>query len=373
MGFSQLSQSDLAKYGFTEKDKRTYGELKDSAHTYLENILANVSEKNKVAICLVDIQNDFTRKAYRGTAGESVEGKLYVEGGEKTILSNMALLEALDERLTVIRPDIRENISVLVTMDAHRTNREKGSVGALELSILAEKYPDTWPTVRTTEIQELKPINPAENSFGEHCIVGTPGADIAAPIEALLAEVAQKVEVIRFGKINFDATQAGMELRAGVKLSESEGADIYAENPRTFVEVAKKFNNITFTGICGEVCVQQSAEGTKKALPEVSVNVLGSLSHYLTSDNVARVMESYAGLKINPVLLNGKESSNALSCGDPAGLGKALDNFIKGGAESTAVSSSTLHNLYKPAIGEVPYTQTADNLAGVVRANCNVM
>lgn len=276
-------QDDKARRYFDKANEvlnRIYGTgqfepLKQALKTILADALKSLKKDEKLAITLIDIQNDFTLEQF----------SLYAPHGETTILHNMALLDAILE-LHQENPIIIKQLDIITTQDAHRIDRTFDDKEAL---IFAKTYSiDQMKNLVEHEQMELKPLNPAENSYGLHCMIGSIGAAIARTIEKRLHLLSlRSFNIHRFGKINFSAPEAGMRLLDGIDISNPCYRDpthsIYPDVTESFLDFFKKqsFKSIYITGICGNVCVQQAAEGIKANLPETSIQVIDACVHYL--------------------------------------------------------------------------------------------
>ncbi len=353
MILGNISPNILTKMGFGQKNQQVYAELKSAGKMYLQKLLKDASPTNMVALLLVDIQNDFTRKNYLHD-GKNIAGRLYVPGGESTILTNMALLEALIEMFPTLSAEQQKGFGIVVTQDAHRPYRTAATAGGDELDTLQSTYTDA-KKIREGEVEELMPSNPVAGRFGRHCLVGTPGADIATPVEQLLAVLSEAgVSVDRFGKINFDASAAGMLLKKGVKMSNSANENIYfrqdSKSGLSFVDYMSKFARIVATGICGDVCVKQTVEGLASKVDGQSITVLAEPSHYLPIPNaVADTKSSFQGKGIAYKSLTGKEASNAVQW--TGNVGAFLDKFA--GLNEQVVGKPRLFSeLLEPAADE---------------------
>lgn len=221
-----------------------------------------------MAITLVDIQNDFVLDGFA----------LYAPGGERVVLSNMALLDALCQ-LIQENPDVANKFEIVTSQDAHSVERSDTD---LDIKIMEQSTYGKQQTQAAVN-EEQKELT---EDFGLHCIKGTIGAAIAQPIEHRLAKLqAHNVLIYRFGKINFSGPKAGMLLREGANLADPTLLDpaysIYHEDGTTYLDFfnSKKYLEVLVTGICGNICVQQAAEG----LAEVGhqITILDPAVHYL--------------------------------------------------------------------------------------------
>lgn len=249
-----------AMYGVTLKE-----ELK-------KIILNKLDEQSQLAILLVDLQNDFVLPGFA----------LYVPDGENTVISNMALLDAVTE-LVISFPELCHRIEIITSQDAHVYQRNNISP---DVQTLIECYGDEHlRRILQIEYNELLDLSPENGQYGLHCLCGTIGAAIAQPIGIRLSHLQQKIAIYRFAKINFSATEAGVQLQSNIDLSDPK---FLAEINPTYVSPAlsflqffqdKNYKEILITGICGNICVQQAAEGLAKAGEKVCV--VDPCVHYL--------------------------------------------------------------------------------------------
>lgn len=261
-----------------------------------------LSEAKKLAIILVDIQNDFVLQGFA----------LYAPGGETTLVRNMALLDALAE-LIANRPILCRQIEIITTQDAHVAQRTMDSIDA---QIMMQSYGKIH-TQRALHIEynELQQANPEANQYGLHCVTGTIGAAISQPIEERLQRLQGKIPIYRFAKINFSAPTAGMKLKEGIDLSDpcflNATNPIYDECALSFLQFFQNqaYNELMITGICGNICVQQAAEGLIEAGEKVCV--LDPCVHYLIIPSVnaydetwTAVQQAYAAKGINSIELD---------------------------------------------------------------------
>lgn len=282
----KLKDSLVEREEAIEADYKTNGTaLRESLKGFLKNRMDNAP--GKLALLLVDVQVDFVYGPFR----EYKQAALYAPGGENTVLSNMALLDALAELIEEDK-SAAKRFEIITSQDAHIFKRAANCPdAALMAQEVAYGEEDTKRTV-TVEATELEDINPKEGKFGLHCLRGTVGADIAGPIKARLAKMSKadedkKVVVTAFGKINFSGPEAGMLLAEGVDLSDAkfleQGADlnIYDKKAVSYKNyiTGQKFGQILTTGICGDVCVQQAVEGLAKL--DQNVAVIDPCVHYL--------------------------------------------------------------------------------------------
>ncbi|WP_237759338.1 cysteine hydrolase family protein [Legionella parisiensis] len=270
---------------FNEINK-IYAESGSSLKEELQKIiLKKLCASHKLAFILIDIQNDFVLHDFA----------LYAPAGENTVLSNMALLDALIE-LIANHPQICQQIEIITTQDAHVFGRTQDHI---DVQIMTQGYGDIH-TQRMLKIEhhELQQLNPENGQYGLHCLYGTIGAAISQPIEERLKTLEQSISIYRFAKINFSAPEAGMKLKAGVDLSTpcflKEMDNIYDEDALSFLQFFrnKAYNELLITGICGNICVQQAAEGLAKAGKKVSV--LDPCVHYLIIPNMSSYDEVWA-------------------------------------------------------------------------------
>ena len=158
-----------------------------------------------------------------------------------------------------------------------------------EAQMMAKAYTEEKAEIAiATEQQELKSNNPLEKSYGLHCITGTIGAAIAKPIEHRLNQLKSlSFAITRFGKINFSGPEAGMRLQDNIDLSHTHFLEasqvIYHPSNQSYIQFFrdKQFKSIYVTGICGDICVQQAAEGLKEELPHTKMMVVDACTHYL--------------------------------------------------------------------------------------------
>jgi len=289
-------------------------ELKDKLKLKLKESLHQLNDGEKLAIVLVDIQNDFVLEGFA----------LYAPGGENTVLSNMALLDAIRE-LKYENPTVSQQIAIVTSQDAHALDRSETTN---DYKVIRRKYPDTSKAILEGEANELKPFDPAKSQFGLHCMNGTVGAAIATPIEERLRVLeALEFNVKRFIKTNFSGPQAGLELPKGVKVGDKKyrNQNIYSlnANPQTYLEFFKKekFVRAFFSGICANVCVQQAVEGLREdhSLDETALEVIDAAQHFLVVPNItnyddekAKIESSYQEKNIDIMILPGFRSNPEL-------------------------------------------------------------
>ncbi|MCE0722137.1 cysteine hydrolase family protein [Legionella resiliens] len=295
----QLRQS--ATHRFNEINKK-YTESGSILIDQLKKIiLKKLCRIHKLALVLIDIQNDFVLQEFA----------LYVPAGENTLIRNMALLDALIE-LVAHYPELCQQIEIITTQDAHVFGRTQDHVDA---QIMAQGYGQIH-THRILKIErhELQQLNPENGQYGLHCLCGTIGAAISQPIEERLNILEKEISLYRFAKINFSAPEAGMKLKEGIDLSDpgflKEMDHIYDKDALPFLQFFrnKSYNELFITGICGNICVQQAAEGLAEAGEKVSV--VDPCVHYLVIPNLSSyddvwstVQKSYAVKGINSIEL----------------------------------------------------------------------
>jgi hypothetical protein len=90
------------------------------------SVTSSALDDRKIAITLVDIQNDFVLKDFA----------LYAPGGENTITRNMALLDAFNE-LIIEKPLIISRFEIVTSQDAHILGRNNTDIDA---QIMARAY-----------------------------------------------------------------------------------------------------------------------------------------------------------------------------------------------------------------------------------------
>ncbi|MFA6303818.1 MAG: hypothetical protein WC627_11910, partial [Legionella sp.] len=259
--------------------------LREGLKVLLKNRMEKIS--GKLALLLVDIQVDFVY----GPFGEYEQAALYAPGGENTVLSNMALLDALAELIAEDKSTAKR-FEIITSQDAHVFKRAANCPDAALMAQESAYGAAATKRTVTVEATELEDINPKEGKFGLHCLRGTVGADIAGPIKARLAALSKadddkKVVVTAFGKINFSGPEAGMLLAEGTDLSDpkflAQGTDIQIYDNKAVSYKAyitgQNFGQILATGICGDVCVQQAVEGLAKL--DQNLAVLDPCVHYL--------------------------------------------------------------------------------------------
>ncbi|CAM3106436.1 nicotinamidase/pyrazinamidase [Legionella steigerwaltii] len=235
-------------------------------------VLKKLNKTKKLALILVDIQNDFVLQGFA----------LYAPGGENTLFRNMALLDALVELITN-HPELCRQIEIITTQDAHVFQRAPDN---LDAQIMMQSYGKIH-TQKSLNIEhnELQQFNPEKGQYGLHCLNGTIGAAISQPIEERLKSLEEKIPIYRFAKINFSAPEAGMKLKKGIDLSNprffNAAHHIYDEPALSFLNFFQNqaYSELMITGICGNICVQQAAEGLVKAGERVCV--LDPCVHYL--------------------------------------------------------------------------------------------
>lgn len=259
-GWNLEKCNQLIEYQYYHISSRARDALKPDIKTRLLEKISKLQNGKKIAITLVDIQNDFVHEGFALGAPYS----------ENTVVSNIAVLEAIEE-IVKANSDYAKKIDIITSQDAHVYNRD---INHVDSQIMAKSTYGLEATEKAiaTEQQELQPINPAQGSFGFHCIIGTAGAAIAEPIEKRLTNLQDKfkIEVHRFGKINFSGPEAGMKLKSNVRLDDpalrNSNTGIYDENRITYLDHFKNpaYEDVYITGICGDVCVQQAALGLNK-------------------------------------------------------------------------------------------------------------
>lgn len=288
------TQKELAKnitLRFNEIEKQ-YAASGSALKEALKLILLEKLRKQKTALILVDIQNDFVLHGFA----------LYAPGGENTLISNMALLDALAELLQ-IHPQIGKQIDLITSQDAHMPAR---TITNPDVQLMTQSYGQKQTRkILQIEQNELAPFNPEEEQYGLHCLRGTIGVAISQPIESRLERLQEKIPVHRFAKINFSGPEAGMKLRKGIDLSNPlflNAQECISEEPAQaysqFIQ-NNHYDEVLITGICGNVCVQQAAEGL--AAKGEKVSVLDPCVHYLIIPGVStyqkvrsEVEQSYA-------------------------------------------------------------------------------
>lgn len=289
-----------------------FAALKLRLATKLTADIDALPKDKKLAVLLVDIQNDFCMD---GAA-------LYAGGGENTVLTNMALLDAI----ATLSDEQRAKIDIITSQDAHRLGRDMTHPEAQMMKLAYDSEAAALAAV-DEEQRELEPINPPEGKFGLHCIAGTIGAAIVQPIEARLRSLKRDlgVSVTRFAKINFSGPKAGMLLAdEATDLSDpkwrEDGVSIYSEAKTAYNDFFKDqgYHKVEITGICGDVCVQQAAEGLREALPaETSIEVNDACQHFLVIEAIGKdydstrkaVQDSYAEKGIDMVSLGSYRSN----------------------------------------------------------------
>ena len=326
-----LATEISAKFVQIEQDYTSdyHQRLKQSLKDMLILKLKGLNSGEKIAITLVDIQNDFVLADFA----------LYAGGGENTVTSNMALLDAVTE-LAAVDGSLTNKLEIVTSQDAHRQGRTIDSMEARALQAGYLNYANDGKTdvarLKTqqaidTEQTELLPMNPSEGQYGLHCMTGTIGAAIAKPIEDRLNKLsAAGFEVTRFGKINFSGPEAGMMLHKGIDLSDqkyqSTDYSIYHYSNTSYLQFYKNkpYKSVLVTGICGDVCVQQAAEGLKKAFVDLDVQVVDACTHYLAIPAIGKhydatrnaVEASYATKKVNvlafPFARSNRDSDSVL-------------------------------------------------------------
>ncbi|HHT0594383.1 TPA: cysteine hydrolase family protein [Legionella anisa] len=301
----QLRQS--ATHRFNEINKK-YAESGSILKEELRKIiLKKLCTTHKLAIILIDIQNDFVLHGFA----------LYVPAGENTLIRNMALLDALIE-LIANYPELCQQIEIVTTQDAHVFGRTQDHIDA---QIMTQGYGQIHAhKVLRIEHHELQQLNPEHRQYGLHCLCGTIGAAISQPIEERLNILEEEISIYRFAKINFSAPEAGMKLKEGIDLSDprllKETDTIYEDYALSFLQFFrdKSYNELLITGICGNICVQQAAEGLAEAGEKVSVLdpcvnylVIPKMSSY--DDVWTTVQKSYAVKGINSIELTDFQSN----------------------------------------------------------------
>lgn len=262
--------------------------LKDELKAQLCLALGKKNDAKPLIIDLVDIQNDFVLEGFG----------LYANGGENTVTSNMALLDAIAE-LNADKenyPTLANDLLIVTSQDAHKLGRDELDN---EYKVIKRKYPDTADQILAGEKSELEAFDPVNSHFDLHCMVGTIGAAIATPIEARLCNlILDGLTVKRFLKTNFSGPDAGLahpdQIKVSSKLYRDNANPIYSDkeedDPETYLEYFKRMNpyQVWVTGICGNVCVQQAAEGLKKddQLKACSIQVVDACQHHLVIHGV---------------------------------------------------------------------------------------
>ena len=281
-----------------------YVKLKAALKQLISTRLNMLSSQQKLALLLVDIQNDFI---FEGFA-------LYAPKGELVILSNIALLDAMID--IQAKTNIADRLEIITSQDAHQIKREVDHVDTLLLKQLYSL--NMAEEILNKEQQELKPLNPEAGQFGLHCIIGTAGVAIALPLQKRLANLMAKgVQCHPFAKLNFSGPNSGLRLKQNFPLDNptliDEKMGIFeTSSAQTYLDYfeGQKFKEILISGICGDICVQQAAEGLKATLKDSSqVSVIDTCVHYLAYSNQeylatkANTLQSYQTKGINYLTL----------------------------------------------------------------------
>lgn len=267
-----------------------FNKFQDQLIQQISKRLALLSEKQRLALVLVDIQNDFVLSG----------GSLYAPGGEGVVLSNMALLDAVSELAKT--NDLQDKIELITTQDTHRFERQNNH---LEQMVLHQAYGEEMvKNILAIESRELLSIDPSQAQFGLHCIVGTPGVLIATPIEQRLKRLENLgVTVCRFGKLNFSCPQAGLKLKENLDLRNlsTHPQGIFCETSQGFLGYCKEhlFAELIFTGICGDICVKECAIDLSNAFRShdkysPTLHVLDPCVHYLV---IPQVTSNYQAVR----------------------------------------------------------------------------
>ncbi len=270
-------------------------DLKNELKQQLKIALDHLNEGTQLVINLVDIQNDFVLNGFA----------LYVPGGENTVTSNMALLDAIAELIKMDNAVVKR-LAIVTSQDAHKLDRKSTD---RDVNVIITQYPDTVSEILANEHRELNLFDPAKGHYDLHCMVGTIGAAIATPIARRLSALRQQgIEITSFIKTNFSGPASGLVLPAQVELSDKQyreyNHEIYATQatPQTYCQFFKEknYSMVYMTGICGNVCVQQAAEGLSQEAGKAVV-VIDACQHHLvlpggkTYDQVRKAVEdSYA-------------------------------------------------------------------------------
>lgn len=288
---------------FFKKLTKLYAQTDPALKEELKKILLGLlKDTDKLAVLLVDLQNDFVLPDFA----------LYAPGGENTLLRNMALLDVLEDLINT-HDQLAPQIELITTQDAHVFERDEEHIDA---QIMAKGY-DKVHATKTLQVErnELEEFNLARAHYGLHCLRGTIGAAISDPIEKRLKKLHAKIRIYRFAKINFSAPEAGMLLKKGIDLSDprflKQTNNVYDEGGLTFLQFfqKQKYSKVIITGICGNICVQQAAEGLATAGEKVYV--LDPCVHYLIVPGInsydevwSRVQQSYAAKGISLIRLD---------------------------------------------------------------------
>lgn len=281
----ELLREDLPKYEHIMQDKYAHysDALQKEAEAYLTKkldiLLKDLDDDQKIGISLVDLQRGFTYANFG----------LQAPGGENVILTNAAFLDALKNILDK-NPEMCKKIELVVTQDAHVSDREKNQ-NADDAKIIADAFPleVTRKSHADNEVAELTKI------YGQHCIIGTPDVGLPQLLEEKLAQLKAFVPVIRFGKMTFGPGSA-LKLNAGVELDDKKFLEgkhaIFDSKGVTYADYMRKFKHVFLTGICSDVCVQEAAVFLAQNLG-VNVDVLDAFVHQLVLPGAGIGKDSY--------------------------------------------------------------------------------
>lgn len=255
-----------------ETYKQTGQKLKEQLKELFSQKLEEIPDGKKLAIILVDIQNDFVLSGF----------SLYVTGGENTVVSNMALVDALQELISE-RPDFIGRFELVTSQDAHVLARSLDAADSIAMSeSLGES--ETRALLKE-ELKELQPFDPEHDQFDLHCMRGTIGSAIPEPLEKKLALLGEQIPIHAFGKINYSGPRSGMRLKDKIDISAPSLLDqeipIYSNPFLSYAEFFKEqgFHALYMTGICANICVQSAGVDLKSSGEDV--HIIDACIHYL--------------------------------------------------------------------------------------------
>lgn len=262
----------LAFENIEEKYQQIGPKLKEQLKMLFFKKLQEVTAGKKIAIILVDIQNDFVLSGF----------SLYVAGGENTVISNMALIDALLE-ISSEHPELTSRFEVITSQDVHVLGRRLEAPDSIAMSVglgIAETR-----ALLEEESRELRPFDPEHDQYDLHCMRGTIGSAIPEPLRKKLALLSEQIPTHAFGKINYSGPRSGMKLEDKTDASDSSLLDqdipIYSHPFLSYAQFFKDkgFHALYMTGICANICVQSAGIDLKNSGEDV--HVLDACVHYL--------------------------------------------------------------------------------------------
>ncbi|MCH9770252.1 MAG: hypothetical protein K0U12_05170 [Gammaproteobacteria bacterium] len=325
--------SEILRKKVQEDEKQVAG-----YETFLKAQLDQVRGDEKVVVHITDPQIDFTVKetvlsaasvsaasAPSGGGNDSEEekeevavaaaasetkpykAKLYAQNGENVIVANIALLRAIQKLAAddAYQEKVRSNLILELTRDTHRSpdTRSEAEIAQLQQGHSEEECKEFL----AEEAQELKDSNPAEGSFGEHCIVNTPGVNFPQELQTELGKVKGQVSEYReFGKITFSPKSARL-LDRKLNLAElpDPGEPIFQGGEgKSYKEIVAKeklqVKKYIVSGICGEVCVEAEIDYLlAQGVAPQSISLLMPATHFLFETSITRVVKKFSRLGVH--------------------------------------------------------------------------